>query len=364
MGIMNAAIDRCERVTAGVETLTCISAIESGIEHYVDLVSIVMRDLRNAAGLIDSTAPNIKPGVTSAGEEFIRGSLSLLEFINAVPTSALDLEASLTTKVLKIRTSLRPMLESVNGYSEAKRICSLTTLSVTAHASRTRKLVMFLEKTADAAAQHSLDASIVQLGIEHMNALSRQLEKFVHDALLGRVTLEIKGISKSEIWAAKQMESAYKLPTFSAYPQERVTNAGEYLLSLPQHLDSMHDDEVTKLAAISIAADTNEPTQQLNTSESWIAKVAEASAEMFLKEVQSMKVLTDRGAAQLAADLEYFSNIVAALSLAPPNALIAWCKCVSTPRDEYAALISDSANNGIDSRIARAVAALRDITLA
>ena len=47
------------------------------------------------------------------------------------------------------------------------------------------------------------------------------------------------------------------------------------------------------------------------TSEDWIAKIAEASADLVLKEVQSISSLSDQGAAQLSADLEYFSNIVA-----------------------------------------------------
>ena len=76
--IMSAAVNRCMEVTSGVETMSCIHAIESAMEHYVDLIALVLRDLREAAGLIDSNAASLKPNVTAAGEEFIRGSMSLL----------------------------------------------------------------------------------------------------------------------------------------------------------------------------------------------------------------------------------------------------------------------------------------------
>ena len=60
--------------------------------------------------------------------------------------------------------------------------------------SRSRKLAVFLDKVADSAATHSLDGTIIPVGAEHMNALLRMVEKFIYDALLGRVSLELKGI--------------------------------------------------------------------------------------------------------------------------------------------------------------------------
>lgn len=355
MSVFDAAVDRCIDVTAGVEMQTCMHAVEGGMEHYADLISLVVRDLRHAAGLIDSSASNTKPNVTSAGEEFIRGSLSLLDMINALPAALLDFEANLRAKMLSLRSTLRPALD-VAELSGAPTGRALVALSVTAHASRSRKLATFLDKIADAAEKHALDGSMVPVGVEHMNALTRTLEKFVNDTLLGRVALELKGIGSSEVWSAKPAESAYKLPTFSAYPQERVTNAGEYLLSLPQHLDGANDEEASRVTAPNTDSSSS-------SSEDWIAKIAESSAELLLKEVGSIQKLTEQGAAQLAVDLEYFSNIVAALSLEPPGALSAWCKCVSAPRDEYEAFARSAASAGMDIRIARDVAAKRGITI-
>ena len=135
-----------------------------------------------------------------------------------------------------------------------------------------------------------------------------------------------------------------------------MTNAGEYLLSLPQHLDGANDDDIPRTVSLS-----DDVRSGQDTSEDWIAKIAEASAELLLKEVQSIGSLTEQGAAQLAVDLEYFSNIVAALSLDPPSALSAWYRCVSVPREEYDAFARSANAEGIDARIVRAVAATRGI---
>ena len=355
MSVFGQAVDRCIDITAGVELLTCMHAIESGMEHYADLISVIMRDLRQAAGLIDSSAVTVKSNANSAGEEFIRGSLSLLDTINAIPSALLDFESSLRVKILALHSTLRSALNTTE-LTSTPTVRTLIALSVAAHASRSRKLAIFLDKVADAAEKHSLDGSIIPVGAEHMNGLARTLEKFVHDTLLGRVSLELKGIGASDVWSAKPTESAYKLPTFSAYPQERMTNAGEYLLSLPQHLDGANDDDIPRTVSLS-----DDVRSGQDTSEDWIAKIAEASAELLLKEVQSIGSLTEQGAAQLAVDLEYFSNIVAALSLDPPSALSAWYRCVSVPREEYDAFARSANAEGIDARIVRAVAATRGI---
>ena len=355
MHVFSAAVDRCIDVTSGIEMQTCMHAVESGMEHYVDLISLVLRDLRHVAGLMDSSTSNMKPNNTSASEEFIRGSLSFLDMINALPSALFDFEANLRAKMLSLRSTLRLDLD-ITELSGAPAGRTLVALSVTAHASRSRKLATFLDKVADAAEKHALDSLMVPVGVEHMNALTRTLEKFVHDTLLGRVSLELKGIGSSEVWSAKPAESAYKLPTFSAYPQERMTNAGEYLLSLPQHLDGANDEEVSR------ATDLNDYSSS-SSSEDWIAKIAESSAALLLKEVGSIQKLTERGAAQLAGDLEYFSNIVAALSLDPPGALSTWCECVSAPRDEYEAFARSAVSAGKDIQIARDVAAKRGITI-
>jgi len=361
IGICAAAMERCEQVTAGLEITTCIHAIESAMEHYVDLISLVLRDLRKAASLIDSTAAKLDPSVTSTGEEFIRGSLSLLDIINAIPTAVFDFESALKASILQLRSTLRPALAAASGLNEGVKESTLVSLSIAAHVSRSRKLAVFLDKVADSAATHSLDGTIIPVGAEHMNALLRTVEKFIYDALLGRVSLELKGIASSDVWSAKPAESAYKLPTFSAYPQERMTNAGEYLLSLPQHLDGINDDDLARTS--SLATSEESAAQDVATSEDWIAKIAEASADLVLKEVQSISSLSDQGAAQLSADLEYFSNIVAALSLTPPSALLAWYKCVGASRDEYDEFARTAAAEGIDARIVKAAAATRGIQL-
>ena len=92
-----------------------------------------------------------------------------------------------------------------------------------------------------------------------------------------------------------------------------------------------------------------------------MADVAEAACGLLLGEVRRVRALSEPGAAQLAADIEYFINVVAALSLEPPRALVAYGACCAASRDSYAILSGD--DEGMDRDVVRAVAAMRGISL-
>ena len=53
---------------------------------------------------------------------------------------------------------------------------------------------------------------------------------------------QLQGTHALPVWAAKESDSALSLPSFNAYPQLSVTAAGEYLMMLPQLLESLLTD--------------------------------------------------------------------------------------------------------------------------
>ena len=129
----------------------------------------------------------------------------------------------------------------------------------------------------------------------------------------------------------------------------------------PTNKPKLSDDEDDDLASI------------------WMERVAEASATIFLERVKSIRRLSEPGAAQLAADLEYFSNVVTALTSRPQRGLLAYMQCASVDADDYARFAREtveqqqqqqSAENAdslseafIDHRIVKQVAAMRGIAL-
>ena len=57
-----------------------------------------------------------------------------------------------------------------------------------------------------------------------------------------QVKAQLQGIHTQSVWSAQEPESSMSLPSFNAYPQLSVTAAGEYLMMLPQLLESLLTD--------------------------------------------------------------------------------------------------------------------------
>lgn len=53
-------------------------------------------------------------------------------------------------------------------------------------------------------------------------------------------------------------------------------------------------------------------------------QVAAGAAELYVRELAKITSLSESGAAQLAADLDYFCNVLAALGVAVPLQLVTW----------------------------------------
>lgn len=57
------------------------------------------------------------------------------------------------------------------------------------------------------------------------------------------IALQLRGelalVPGLAVWRAAEPENKYNLPSFSAYPQAYATAAGEYLMMLPQMLESL-----------------------------------------------------------------------------------------------------------------------------
>ena len=53
-------------------------------------------------------------------------------------------------------------------------------------------------------------------------------------------------------------------------------------------------------------------------------QVAAGAAQVYVQELSRIKRLSEAGSAQLAADLDYFCNVLAALGVALPPQLVTW----------------------------------------
>ena len=393
----------CKEYSSGLETVAAVKSIDDSLTRFVKALEGRLKAVRIAIGL-DKNIGGASSSSNKNPEDFIDASLSLLRATKSVPQTFADLDARASATLKQIAnessfansggaTSDVDLLRAIGGKKHMDIVFSTQSRL---DAGRSRTLAIYLEPYAEStsasafsrnnsknndksgilASAHSVFPRTADAAVQFRDAC----ERLVRDCLLHRVRRELENIENEQIWTKMAAQTAHDLPTFSAYPQEKATNSGEYLLSLPTRLEALVNvvgDDVGSAASASAGIFGNDDEDE-DLASIWMERVAEASATIFLERVKSIRRLSEPGAAQLAADLEYFSNVVTALTSRPQRGLLAYMQCASVDADDYARFAREtveqqqqqSAENAdsspeafIDHRIVKQVAAMRGIAL-
>ncbi|EEH60806.1 uncharacterized protein MICPUCDRAFT_30910 [Micromonas pusilla CCMP1545] len=378
---------RCIALTAGASFPALLTAVDAGLARHLTGMMRALRKLRRATGPGAGGSPGTGGGdvfdagagreafKAAPGEESVISSLELATVAAAAATRATALADELLESARELAIATRDALPLAapgpasgkgTGKGEAppaaapvaaKSADDLTPAfcAVASNPARAAELRNLLERVASDARFKPLP-----LGLARASALEDAANQFVLDVLASKVRNELRGMRGRAEWGETRASGGLNLPTFSAYPQEYMTNAGEYLLSLPTTLDAIAGAGAVAGAAGPGGADD---VPELDAGE-WMAKVAAAAASLLLTEVRGISALTDLGAAQLAADLDYFVNVIAALSLDDvPDAkkLRCFATCCAAARDAY--VMSTRDGDAVDEDIVKIVAAARGIKL-
>ncbi len=383
---LGRAMERCVALTAGTQASAMLKAVDDGLVRYVDSLTAAVKRLRKSQGLPGGEVSRVGGEGSNgrvAGEESIQSALQLTAVAHALTARVKDLERSLIASLKELRGALLPALPEPGPASEMPQPAAAEALTpalaaVHANPDGARRLRALLDRV-----HQDVRFGPLARGVPRCADFEDCARDFVLDVLLSKVRAEFRGLARRAEWSTSAESSDFDLPTFSAYPQGYVTTAGEYLLSLPQHLESIADAAEEERAAAAAAAagemgriglEEGEPaksptaadaeaaaaTEHFDSGE-WMTRVAESAAGLLLAEVRGITTLGEPGAAQLAADLEYFNNIISALFSEPPSALRTYAVCAAAARDSYAISVRDA--EGMDEDVIRAVAKARGIKL-
>ncbi|CAF2322071.1 unnamed protein product [Brassica napus] len=112
---------------------------------------------------------------------------------------------------------------------------------------------------------------------------------------------------------------------------------------------------------ISTNGDSNNEDSQFFATE-WMFKVAEGATALYMEQLRGIQYISDRGAQQLCVDIEYLSNVLAALSMPIPPVLATFQTCLATPRDELKDVMKSDAGSELDFPTANLVCKTRRIS--
>ncbi|XP_050225830.1 conserved oligomeric Golgi complex subunit 7 [Mercurialis annua] len=378
--LLEAAVERCINLTGGSEADELILALDDIMLQYISLLQETLKSLRAVCGVDNVSDPkkdtgldkkeggqNVRKADSVSNEEewsIVQGALQILTVADCLTSRSSVFEASLRATLARLSTSLSlPVFGSSSDHIQAhvgsnagsgepplggRAALDMAAIRLVDVPEKARKLFNLLDQSKDPRF-HALP-----LASQRVAAFADTVSELVYDVLISKVRQRLSDVSRLPIWSSAEEHSAFQLPTFSAYPQSYVTSVGEYLLTLPQQLEPLAE-------GIS-SSDANNDEAQFFATE-WMFKVAEGATALYMEQLRGIQHITDRGAQQLAVDIEYLSNVLSALSMPIPPIIETFHTCLSTPRDQLKHLVKSDAGNQLDLPTANLVCKIRRISL-
>ncbi|KAL2540072.1 conserved oligomeric Golgi complex component-related [Abeliophyllum distichum] len=381
--LLEAAAERCINFTGGSEADELILTLDDTMLQYVSTLQGILKSLRvvtgvdvpsDGIGAKKETGSDRKEGAShvrkvdfmSNEEEwsFVQGALQILTVADCLTSRSSVFEASLRSTLARLSTNLslsvfgtsidqnRSNVADVDGSGElsmaGRAALDVAAVRLVDVPEKARKLFNLLEQSKDPRF-HALP-----LASQRVAAFAEAVNELVYDVLILKVRQHFNDLSHLPIWSSVEEQSAYHLPSFSAYPQSYATNVGEYLLTLPQQLEPLAEGISN--------SDANAEEAQFFATE-WMFKVAEGATTLYIEQLRGIQYITDHGAQQLSVDIEHLSNVLSALSMTIPPTLATFHTCFSTPRDQLKELVKSDSGNHLDLPTANLVCKMRRVSL-
>ncbi|KAL9226723.1 hypothetical protein vseg_002501 [Gypsophila vaccaria] len=378
--LLEAAVERCVNFTGGSEADELILALDDIMLQYIAALNETLKSLRTVCG-VDNTSDGTrrdsgldkkegtharKADLISNEEEWsiVQGALQILTVADCLTSRSSVFEASLRATVARLSTSLslsvfgsnldqnqrHSLSFDGNGSSTltGRAALDMATVRLVDTPDKARKLFNLLEQSKDPRFHALPHAS------QRVAAFVETVNELVYDVLISKVRQRLSDVSRMPIWSSVEEASAFPLPSFSTYPQSYVTSVGEYLLTLPQQLEPL---------AEGVTGDEANADESQFFATEWMFKVAEGATAIYMEQLRGIQYITDRGAQQLSADIDYLSNVLSALSVPIPVVLSTFQACLSSPRDQLKDLIRSESMSELDLPTANLVCKMRRVNL-
>jgi hypothetical protein len=347
-GAATAAVARCVRLTSGTSLPTLTRVLDRVVQQYISAIqSIITTAFSNStklggAGGVSSPSKATPGGATASTTSAAPVPEAVLPLLLVILKMQQRLDDCSNEIVQAVSTTVRDVLESsVPADIPENEPIRLAALRLQTQTGLRPQLTTFAATTAAAANSPDVatSATTVLLGAADsaMADLTFDVDELAERALCGRVAGHFAAVPALPEWQARPATSV-QLPSFTPYPLQYITAAGEYLMMLPQVLESaLATEERNESSTIGNSTGEHLGESGEDTSEAaelvaeWVDRAALASCQLYLNQLKKLKGLSPQGAGQLAADIEYFSNVLSTLGLAAPSALAAWQAALVAP---------------------------------
>ncbi|XP_075949711.1 conserved oligomeric Golgi complex subunit 7 isoform X1 [Anarhichas minor] len=334
-GLASAAVDRCVKLTDGLAVCGLLKALKALFTKYVSDFSTTLQSIRKKCKLEDT------PSASAFQEDWtaFQNSVRIIATCGELLRQCGAFEQQLSNKIMGtagkyLSESYSP--RSLAGIQEASSTERRSTTrnpwqeynylqrgNMTEYNSLMEVLYSLKEKGTG-------NSSLLTEPRAALARLNQQANQLAFDSVFLQIKHQLCLVSKMERQEAPGFGESYTedLPTFSLSPQEYISNIGQYLMSLPLHLEPFVTQEDPALEMALHAGKLPFPPEQGddlpeldNTADYWLGSIARATMQTYCDAILLIPQLSTRSTKQLATDIDYLSNVMDALGLQPSRAL-------------------------------------------
>lgn len=369
-GLAGAAVDRCVKLTDGLAVCGLLKALKALFTKYVSDFSITLQSIRKKCRLEDACSASAYQEDWTAFQNSVRIIATCGELLRQCGA----FEQQLSNRILAtagryLSESYSPRsLTGIQEASSADRKASaknpwqeynyLLKGDPAEYASLMEMLYNLKEKGTG-------NSSLLTEPRAALTRLNQQANQLAFDSVFLQIKHQLCLVSKIESRNSSGMGESLTedLPTFSLSPLEYISNIGQYIMSLPLHLEPFVTQEDPALELALHAGKLPFPPEQGddlpeldNTADYWLGSIARATMQTYCDAILLIPELTPHSTKQLATDIDYLSNVMDALGLQPSRTLQQIVSLLKAKPEDYRQTAKP-----LSRRLASSIAAMRNI---
>ncbi|XP_043223970.1 conserved oligomeric Golgi complex subunit 7-like [Amphibalanus amphitrite] len=337
MTLLHSALDRCLSFTYGYCLPQLLDAFQCAFETELANVNATAKQLESQP---------------SAGSDWtvFHASLRLLQAIGDLMTQTSRLEE----RVLSV---LSQPPGGVPAHLSAARLLSA------GDQSRYQQLV---DRVAEG-------DSLVLLEPCHrlLDSTNEEVQKVAFRAMFAPIRSQLKAVETVD-WEGRGGAGASlsaDLPDFSYTPQEYITQVGQYLMTLPQHLEpfmTQHDPTLGRALQSGVMPYSSSVSGGRSESESSVVHyiiscLSEGACQVYADTIVRIQHISAGMTRQLVADIDYLGNVLDDLGLRLAESLHALSTLLRCPATEYGRVSAAAGQPPLPPRLVAAVRQMRGL---
>ncbi|OXB81850.1 UNVERIFIED_CONTAM: hypothetical protein H355_015047 [Colinus virginianus] len=368
--LASGAIDNCIKLTDGLGVCGLLKALKSLFTKYTSDFTNTLQSIRKKCKLDDIPSDSLFQEDWTAFQNSVR----IISTCGELLRQCGDFEQQLANRILS--TAGKYLSDSCSPCS----FSSFQDTSATEKKSNVKNPwqeynYLLKENPSEYASLMETLYTLKEKGTSNHNLLSSsrsalsRLNQLAHHLAFDSVFLRIKQqlllVSKMESWTSGGVGETLTedLPNFSLTPLEYISNIGQYIMSLPLHLEPFVTQEDSALELALHAGKLPYPPEQGdelpeldNMADYWLGSIARATMQTYCEVILQIPELTVHSTKQLSTDIDYLINVMDALGLQPSRTLQNIVTLLKAKPEDYR-----QAAKSVPRRMASSIAAMRGL---